>query len=223
MIRLEVISRIIDISGNILHQIYRPVRFIMRYASIFVFRIFIARKRHDAHGKFTAPAAEFLVRTIRIIIQFRHAVTYNMAMKFLFVVVIYINSIKRIFAAQHKFDDREEVAATDKVAQSRGQSSYFTDIYQTDATAGHRQTIGLDPISVIVLGVGGTILLFPIVMFVAVATQLGGVQREKRYAALRLIGATKKQVTRVILLVSTTLLTRLEGTGGFCQIGRAHV
>ena len=80
----------------------------------------------------------------------------------------------------------EEVAATDKAAQSRGQSSYFTNIYQ----------------SVIVLGVGGTILLFPIVMFVAVATQLGGVQREKRYAALRLIGATKKQVTRVILLES---------------------
>lgn len=52
------------------------------------------------------------------------------------------------------------------------------------------------------LGVGGTILLFPIVMFVAVATQLGGVQREKHYAALRLIGATKKQVTRVILLES---------------------
>lgn len=96
----------------------------------------------------------------------------------------------------------EEVTATDKAAQSREQSSYFTNIYQTDATAGYRQTIGLDPISVIVLGVGGTILLFPIVMFVAVATQLGGVQREKRYAALRLIGATKKQVTRVILLES---------------------
>lgn len=35
-----------------------------------------------------------------------------------------------------------------------------------------------------------------------IAKQLGGVQREKRYAALRLIGATKKQVTRVILLES---------------------
>lgn len=35
-----------------------------------------------------------------------------------------------------------------------------------------------------------------------IAKQLGGVQREKCYAALRLIGATKKQVTRVILLES---------------------
>ena len=34
------------------------------------------------------------------------------------------------------------------------------------------------------------------------ATQLGAAQREKRYAALRLIGATKRQVTRILLLES---------------------
>lgn len=56
--------------------------------------------------------------------------------------------------------------------------------------------------SIIVLSVGGAILLFPIVVFVSVATQLGATQREKRYAALRLIGATKRQVNRVLVLES---------------------
>ena len=78
----------------------------MCHASILIFRIFIIYKRHDAHGKFASPTAEFLVRTIRIIIQIRHTVAYNMTMKFLLAVVIYTDSIKRIFATQHKFDDR---------------------------------------------------------------------------------------------------------------------
>lgn len=50
----------------------------------------------------------------------------------------------------------------------------------------------------IVMLFGATILLFPIVLFISIATQLGSAQREKRYAALRLIGATRKQVTNII-------------------------
>jgi ABC-type antimicrobial peptide transport system permease subunit len=49
---------------------------------------------------------------------------------------------------------------------------------------------------------GATILLFPIVMFVAIATQLGSAQREKRYAAMRLVGATRSQITRIMALES---------------------
>jgi hypothetical protein len=49
---------------------------------------------------------------------------------------------------------------------------------------------------------GATILLFPIVMFISIATQLGSVQREKRYAALRLIGATRRQVTQIMAVES---------------------
>lgn len=56
--------------------------------------------------------------------------------------------------------------------------------------------------SIIVLSVGGAILLFPIVVFVSVATQLGATQREKRYAALRLVGATKRQVNYILILES---------------------
>lgn len=54
----------------------------------------------------------------------------------------------------------------------------------------------------ILLGIGATVLLFPIVVFISIATQLGSAQREKRYAALRLIGATRKQVSRIMAVES---------------------
>ncbi|MDK2899496.1 MAG: hypothetical protein PWQ10_683 [Patescibacteria group bacterium] len=49
---------------------------------------------------------------------------------------------------------------------------------------------------------GATILLFPIVMFVSIATQLGSAQREKRYAAMRLVGATRSQITHIMAIES---------------------
>ena len=75
------------------------------------------------------------------------------------------------------------------------------DIYSTESL---KQMIemAIDPSVLIIFGMGGTILLFPIVMFVAVATQLGSTQREQRYAALRLIGATKNQINRILLFES---------------------
>lgn len=110
----------------------------------------------------------------------------------------------------------EEVAASDDVAKAQGQASYFANVYRTDAN-GLTSNVGLDPISIIVLGIGGTILLFPIVIFVSVATQLGAAQREKRYAALRLIGATKRQVGRVLILESllASVVGVLIGLGVF--------
>jgi len=110
----------------------------------------------------------------------------------------------------------DEVAASDDVAKARGQASYFANVYRTDAN-GLTSNVGLDPISIIVLGIGGTILLFPIVIFVSVATQLGAAQREKRYAALRLIGATKRQVGRVLILESllASVVGVLIGLGVF--------
>lgn len=75
----------------------------------------------------------------------------------------------------------------------------YSDIYTTNPAD---SSTPYDTASVIVLCVGGAILLFPIVVFVSVATQLGATQREKRYAALRLIGATKRQVNRILVLES---------------------
>lgn len=110
----------------------------------------------------------------------------------------------------------DEVAASDAAAKARGQASYFANVYRTDAN-GLTSNVGLDPISITVLGVGGTILLFPIVIFVSVATQLGAAQREKRYAALRLIGATKRQVARVLMLESllASVVGVIIGLGAF--------
>lgn len=55
---------------------------------------------------------------------------------------------------------------------------------------------------------GILILLFPVIMLVSIATRLGSVQREQRYAALRLVGTTNSQVTGIIATESavSTLL-----------------
>jgi len=110
----------------------------------------------------------------------------------------------------------EEVAESDAFTKSQGQPSYFADVYRTDAN-GLKSDAKIDPVAVIVFGVGGTILLFPIVIFVSVATQLGAAQREKRYAALRLIGATKRQVGRALMLESllASVVGVLIGLGAF--------
>ena len=110
----------------------------------------------------------------------------------------------------------EEVAESDAFTKSQGQPSYFADVYRTD-TNGLKSNAVFDPVAIIVFGVGGTILLFPIVIFVSVATQLGAAQREKRYAALRLIGATKRQVGRVLMLESllASVVGVLIGLGAF--------
>ena len=53
-------------------------------------------------------------------------------------------------------------------------------------------------ISKAVIYAGIIILLFPVIMLVSIATRLGSVQREQRYASLRLIGVTNGQVTGII-------------------------
>ena len=110
----------------------------------------------------------------------------------------------------------EEVAESDAFTKSQGQPSYFADVYRTDAN-GLKSDAKIDPVAVIVFSVGGTILLFPIVIFVSVATQLGAAQREKRYAALRLIGATKRQVGLILMLESllASVVGVIIGLGAF--------
>lgn len=48
------------------------------------------------------------------------------------------------------------------------------------------------------LYLGIFILLFPVILLVSIAAKLGSAQREQRYAALRLVGATKRQITRIV-------------------------
>ena len=49
----------------------------------------------------------------------------------------------------------------------------------------------------IVLGLGAMGLLIPVLMFVATSTRLAAAQREERFAALRLVGATPRQVNQI--------------------------
>ena len=59
-----------------------------------------------------------------------------------------------------------------------------------------------------VIYLGVFILLLPVLFLVSISTRLGSVQREQRYAALRLVGITNSQVVRIIAfesLISTVL------------------
>lgn len=56
--------------------------------------------------------------------------------------------------------------------------------------------------TMILLVIGASVLFVPIIIFLMIATQLGNMQREQRYAALRLVGATKRQVTGIIAFES---------------------
>ena len=71
---------------------------------------------------------------------------------------------------------------------------YQFDDYETDSYFDSAEY----NISKAVIYAGIIILLFPVIMLVSIATRLGSVQREQRYAALRLIGVTNGQVTGII-------------------------
>lgn len=94
----------------------------------------------------------------------------------------------------------QEIAEAQMQRQQSGGRGEYTDIYNTSPEGSN--TTSFDPVTPMMLAFGATILLAPIVLFVAVATQLGSAQREQRYAALRLIGATRNQVNKVILFES---------------------
>ena len=92
----------------------------------------------------------------------------------------------------------EEILTTEGFADTDG----FWEIYSF-APSENTQILAITAgVTNVVLFGGATILLFPIISFIAVATQLGSAQREKRYAAMRLVGATRAQITRAMALES---------------------
>ena len=56
----------------------------------------------------------------------------------------------------------------------------------------------------VILAVGALALLFPVLIFIATATRLSAARREQRFAAMRLVGATPRQVS-VISAVEATV------------------
>ncbi|MDO4271874.1 MAG: ABC transporter permease [Candidatus Saccharibacteria bacterium] len=69
-------------------------------------------------------------------------------------------------------------------------------------TESHIQLTGADLVLQYVVYMGVLIVLLPIIMLVSISAKLGSVQREKRYAALRLVGATNKQIINIMAVES---------------------
>ncbi|MFI2709568.1 FtsX-like permease family protein [Micromonospora sp. NPDC018662] len=66
----------------------------------------------------------------------------------------------------------------------------------------------------LILGVVAGGLLFPVLIFIGTATRLGAARREQRFAAMRLVGATPRQIS-VVAAVEATLAAVAGATVGF--------
>ncbi|MFG1676807.1 FtsX-like permease family protein [Micromonospora sp. NPDC049282] len=66
----------------------------------------------------------------------------------------------------------------------------------------------------LVLGVVAGGLLFPVLIFIGTATRLGAARREQRFAAMRLVGATPRQIS-VVAAVEATLAAAAGAAAGF--------
>jgi hypothetical protein len=73
---------------------------------------------------------------------------------------------------------------------------------------------------ILILSVVAAAMLFPVLMFVGAATRLSAARREQRFAAMRLVGATTRQVSVISAVesVAATLLGAVLGLGLFFVI-----
>lgn len=62
----------------------------------------------------------------------------------------------------------------------------------------------------LILSVAGTALIFPVLILIGTATRLAATRREQRFAAMRLVGATPRQISMLSAVEST--LAALVGT-----------
>lgn len=65
------------------------------------------------------------------------------------------------------------------------------------AFGGEGQDRELDPILSLLIMIGVVALLFPVLVFVGISTRLAGAERDRRLAALRLVGAGARRVRRI--------------------------
>jgi hypothetical protein len=65
----------------------------------------------------------------------------------------------------------------------------------------------------LILSVAAAALLFPILIFIGTATRLSAARREQRFAAMRLVGATPRQVSVISAVESTVAATAGVGIG----------
>lgn len=83
-------------------------------------------------------------------------------------------------------------------------------IYQfSDQLPKEYQYTAVDTLMTYIIYLGVLIVLLPVIMLISISAKLGSIQREKRYAALRLVGATNGQVINV--MATESLLSGLIG------------
>jgi hypothetical protein len=73
----------------------------------------------------------------------------------------------------------------------------------------------------IILAIGACALLFPVLIFIGAATRLAATRREQRFAAMRLVGATPRQVA-LISAVEASIAAVAGVAAGFCLYFLAH-
>ncbi len=86
--------------------------------------------------------------------------------------------------------------------------------FSTSSINGGPDTLGTTGLQ-IVLAVLALVLLFPVLVFIATATRLSAARREQRFAAIRLVGATVRQVA-VISAVESIVAALAGVVIGFC-------
>jgi hypothetical protein len=81
--------------------------------------------------------------------------------------------------------------------------------------SGNCYYVGIDASGIdLVLSVAAAALLFPVLIFIGAATRLSAARREQRFAAMRLVGATPRQVS-VISAVESTVAAAAGVAMGF--------
>jgi ABC-type antimicrobial peptide transport system permease subunit len=91
-------------------------------------------------------------------------------------------------------NDLEFYAGTGPLPVNGANSLGVTDVYQFGKTPPARE---LDPTLLTLAIIGAVALLIPIFIFVSVSSRIAGAQRDRRLAALRLVGAGNWQVRRI--------------------------
>lgn len=86
--------------------------------------------------------------------------------------------------------------------------------FATSSSSGGPDTLGTTGLQ-IMLGVLALVLLFPVLVFIGTATRLSAARREQRFAAMRLAGATVRQVA-VISGVEAVVASLVGVALGFC-------
>jgi hypothetical protein len=69
----------------------------------------------------------------------------------------------------------------------------------------------------VILAVGVLALLFPVLVFIATATRLSAARREQRFAAIRLVGATPRQVAMLAAVEASVTAVAGVAVGSRCS------